>query len=470
MQDYLFLTADGIFGVALGASATFIAALVLFAAFLEKSGAGKVFIDLALALVGKTKSGPATVAIISSAFMGSISGSAAANVMTTGVFTIPLMRRVGYKSHVSGGIESVSSTGGQIMPPIMGAAAFVMAQYLGLPYSQVALAALLPALLYYLGVFVSVHIEASKTDMKKLDESEIPKLRNVLRTGWYNILPLLFLIYLMLVIGFSPILSAMYSILSILLISLFKGGIKETFKLIIDSLESGAKSMATVAAACGIAGILVGVFMLTGLAFRLSDILINLSSGNVILLLIFTMIASMILGMGVPATPAYIIIAVLAVPAGISLGVEPIAAHLFALYFAALANITPPIAIAAFAASSLTEDPPMKTAGAAFLIGISIYFSPFIVVFKPCLILQGTLFEIITAVIIGIIFVTSFNMSLKGWLFVKINWVFRVLLIVGSLLLLHQSIIINLVFGLLLLLLIVANYHKYRQQSLSENL
>src|SRR5699024_1442424 len=260
---------------------------------------------------------------------------------------------------------------------------------------------------------------------------EIPKLRNVLRTGWYNILPLLFLIYLMLVIGFSPILSAMYSILSILLISLFKGGIKETFKLIIDSLESGAKSMATVAAACGIAGILVGVFMLTGLAFRLSDILINLSSGNVILLLIFTMIASMILGMGVPATPAYIIIAVLAVPAGISLGVEPIAAHLFALYFAALANITPPIAIAAFA---------------AFVIGHSIYFSPFIVVFKPCLILQGTLFEIITAVIIGIIFVTSFNMSLKGWLFVKINWVFRVLLIVGSLLLLHQSIIINLVF------------------------
>src|SRR5699024_10423273 len=246
-------------------------------------------------------------------------------------------------------------------------------------------------------------------------------------------------------------------------------GIKETFKLIIDSLESGAKSMATVAAACGIAGILVGVFMLTGLAFRLSDILINLSSGNVILLLLFTMIASMILGMGVPATPAYIIIAVLAVPAGISLGVEPIAAHLFALYFAALANITPPIAIAAFAASSLTEDPPMKTAGAAFLIGISIYFIPFIFVFKPGLILQGTLFEIITAVIIGIIFVTSFNMSLKGWLFVKINWVFRVLLIVGSLLLLHQSIIINLVFGLLLLLLIVANYHKYRQQSLSEN-
>ena len=389
--------------------------------------------------------------------------------MTTGVFTIPLMRRVGYKSHVAGGIESVASTGGQIMPPIMGAAAFVMAQYLGLPYSQVALAALLPALLYYLGIFISVHIEASKTNMKKLNESEIPKVGNVLKTGWYNILPLLFLIFLMLVIGLSPVLSAMYSILSILLISFFKDGVKETYKLIIESLESGAKSMATVAAACGIAGILVGVFMLTGLAFRLSDILINLSSGSVILLLIFTMIASMILGMGVPATPAYIIIAVLAVPAAISLGVDPIAAHLFALYFAALANITPPIAIAAFAASSLTKDPPMKTAGAAFLIGISIYFIPFIFVFKPGLILQGSLIDTVIAMIIGIIFVVAFNMGVKGWLFVKINLVYRVLLLIATALLLHESLIINLAFGTLIILLIVVNFNKHKRQPLSEN-
>src|SRR5699024_9091712 len=296
--DYLFLTSDGLFGVALGTSATFIAALVLFAAFLEKSGAGKVFIDLALSLVGRTQSGPATVAIFSSSFMSSISGSAAANVMTTGVFTIPLMKRVGYKSHVAGAIESIASTGGQIMPTIMGAAAFVMAQYLGLPYEHIALAAIIPALLYYIGVFFSVNAEAGKQGLKRLDPSEIPKLLDVLRRGWITLVPLVILIYLLLVIQLSPILSAMYSIISILVLHLLQNGLKATWELLVSSLEAGSKAVTTVAVACGIAGILVGVFMLTGLSYRLSEVLINLSNDNLFLLLVLTMVASMVLGMG----------------------------------------------------------------------------------------------------------------------------------------------------------------------------
>jgi len=431
--DYLFLTSDGIFGVALGTSATFIAALVLFAAFLEKSGAGKVFIDLALSLVGRTQSGPATVAIFSSSLMGSISGSAAANVMTTGVFTIPLMRRVGYRSHVAGAIESVASTGGQIIPPIMGAAAFVMAQYLGVPYAQIALAAIIPALLYYLGIFFSVNAQAGKQGLKRLEHSEIPKLLDVLRRGWITLVPLVILIFLLLVIQLSPILSAMYSIISILILYLLQNGLKATWELLVSSLEAGSKAVTTVAVACGIAGILVGVFMLTGLSYRLSEILIDLSNDNLFLLLVLMMVASMILGMGVPATPAYIIIAVLAIPSAIQLGVTPIAAHMFALYYAALANITPPIAIAAFAASSITEDHPMKTAFTAFKVAIVVYLIPFLFVYNPALLLKGTQIEIIYMTVLAFIVIFALSSSFAGWLGEKISLLIRGLLIAGSL-------------------------------------
>src|SRR5699024_3290326 len=369
----------------------------------------------ALSLVGRTQSGPATVAIFSSSLMGSISGSAAANVMTTGVFTIPLMRRVVYRSHVAGAIESVASTGGQIIPPIMGAAAFVMAQYLGVPYAQIALATIIPALLYYLGIFFSVNAQAGKQGLKRLEHSEIPKLLDVLRRGWITLVPLVILIFLLLVIQLSPILSAMYSIISILILYLLQNGLKATWELLVSSLEAGSKAVTTVAVACGIAGILVGVFMLTGLSYRLSEILIDLSNDNLFLLLVLMMVASMILGMGVPATPAYIIIAVLAIPSAIQLGVTPIAAHMFALYYAALANITPPIAIAACAASSITEDHPMKTAFTAFKVAIVVYLIPFLFVYNPALLLKGTQIEIIYMTVLAFIVIFALSSSFAGW-------------------------------------------------------
>src|SRR5699024_9754724 len=282
---------------------------------------------------------------------------------------------------------------------------------------------------------------------------------DVLRRGWITLVPLVILIYLLLVIQLSPILSAMYSIISILVLHLLQNGLKATWELLVSSLEAGSKAVTTVAVACGIAGILVGVFMLTGLSYRLSEVLINLSNDNLFLLLVLTMVASMVLGMGVPATPAYIIIAVLAVPSAIKLGVTPISAHMFALYYAALANITPPIAIAAFAASSITNDHPMKTAFTAFKISIVMYVIPFLFVYNPALLLQGTQIEIIYITVSSLIVIFALSSSLTGWLGKRIPLLIRGLLIVGSLVgVIGESTIVKLLGITLIFVLIVYSY------------
>lgn len=443
--NYLFLTSDGIFGTALGVSATFIAALVLFAGFLSKSGAGQVFIDLALSLFGRTRGGPAIVAVVSSCFMGSISGSAAANVVTSGVFTIPLMKRVGYRSSFAAGVESVSSTGGMIMPPLMGAGAFLMAEYLGIPYAQVALAALVPALLYYISLIISIHLEAGRIGLKRLDSSEIPKFTDVLKEGWITLLPLLLLIYFLLIAKISPITSAMYAIGSILILSLLQKGPRFAWKVLIGGLEEGAKAMPTVATACATAGILVGVFMLTGLGFRLSSILIELSNGNLFALLFLTMIASIILGMGVPATPAYIIIAVLAIPSMIELGVLPMAAHMFAFYFGAMSNITPPVAVAAYAAAGLSGDSPIKVGIEAFRLGLIVFFIPFFFIYGPALLLQDSLSAILLAIPTALLGVFAFCVAIKGWLGRKLNPLIRLLLFIGGLALIKPGLYTDLI-------------------------
>jgi len=465
---YLFLTSDGIFGVALGTSATYIAALVLFAAFLDSSGAGALFINLAHGMFGRSKGGPATVAVVASGFIGSISGSAAGNVVTTGTFTIPLMRSVGYKSYFAGAVEAVASTGGMIMPPIMGAGAFLMADYLGVPYATIITAALVPALLYFASVLMLVRLQAEKMNLSVIADENIPRVAGVLRRGWHLLLPLIILIVLIMAVRMSPILAAMYSIASILTITLVTKGPVAAGKVLWSGLEKGSRAVVIVAIACAVAGILVGVFMLTGLGFRLSEIIVHLAGGQLFVLLLFTMIASLILGMGVPATPAYIIIAALAVPALVDLGVMPLSAHLFAFYFGVLSNITPPIAIAAFAAAGLTGDSPLKVGVTAARLGVVSYLVPFLFVYNPALLMQGPLPEALVAAVTALAGVGGFAAGYAGWLRGPLRpWV-RVVLIAGGLCMIVPGLISDAIGVITIAAVVVLRYGRERVETLGE--
>lgn len=349
--SHIFMTSDGIFGIPLGVSSTFVALFILFSAFLDVSGAGTFFISLANSLVGRFRGGPAKVAIIASSCFGTISGSAAANVVGTGTFTIPLMKSIGYRPHFAGAVEAVASTGGMIMPPIMGAGAFIMAEFLGISYFEVAAAAAIPAILYYVAIFTMVHLEAVKNELSGIPREKIPRLKLVLKEGWYLLFPLGVLIYLLGITRTSPMKAAFWSIFAFFCISFPFKNTRLTLGKLFSCLEKGAKNILPVASACACAGIIVGVLMLTGLALRFSTLLIEISRGSLPLLLALSMVASIILGMGLPATVCYILLAVLAAPAIIKLGVSPLAAHLFVFYFGCISNITPPVAMAAFAAS-----------------------------------------------------------------------------------------------------------------------
>ena len=441
MLDQLYLTTEGIFGIPLYVSATYVMLFILFGAFVEKSGAGQLFMDFALALAGGQSGGPAKVAVITSSLFGTVSGSAVANVMTTGTFTIPLMIRTGYRPAFSGAVEAVASTGGQLMPPIMGAAAFVMAEFLGVSYLTVAGFALLPAILYYVAVFMAVHFEAKRIGLVGLPKADLPRLKEVLIQRGHLFLPLVVIVTVLLA-GYSAAFSALCGIGSVIPTTWLRASTRRTFTFtaIIEALESGARNTLVVALACASAGIVIGTITLTGLGLDFTGVVLALSKNSLILALFLTMLAGILLGMGLPTTPAYIVQVALLVPALVKLGVQVEAAHLFVLYFAVLSAITPPVAMAVYAANGISRGKLMETSWAAVKLGLTGYIIPFMFVFAPSLLLMGDAPTVMLAVVSATIGVICLAGGLHEYFFFgPARWWERIMLIVAALVLIKPG-------------------------------
>ncbi|MDR3174912.1 MAG: TRAP transporter permease [Desulfovibrio sp.] len=404
---------EGILGTPIYVSSTFIFLFLLFAVFLKKSGIGDWMTGLAMGSFGGTAGGPAKAAVVASALQGTISGSSVANTVGTGSVTIPLMKSAGYRKDFAGAVEAAASTGGQIMPPVMGAAAFIMTEYIGCSYAAVVVAACIPALLYFVGIFTNVHFEALKHGLLGLPKSELPDWKALLRARWYMIAPIVAIV-VMLCAGYTPMRSALFGIFASIAVWLAdftraagKAKITTFLERIVLALEEGARSAVAVACACACAGIIVGVITLTGLGLKMAGGIVSLAGGSLLMTMFLTMLCSMLLGMGVPTTANYIIQATISAPAMIQLGVEPIAAHLFVFYFGIVADITPPVALAAFAGAGIAGGNPIKTGFEAFRLGFAAYLVPYIFVFNPELVLvrpEGTgmaLFVLLTLKAVG---------------------------------------------------------------------
>jgi len=429
---YLFLGTEGVFGTALNMSSTVIAIFIIFGSFLKYTGTGDFVTDFAIAAFGKVRGGPAKVAVVASTLFGSLSGSAVANVVATGSFTIPLMKRVGYEPRFAGAVEAVASSGGQIMPPVMGSTAFVIADILGMPYIQICLCALIPALLYYVAVFIQVDLRAVRLGLHGLPADELPPLGPILKKGWYSFLPIILLVVLL--NYWSPNKVGFWVIISSVVLSFFNKETRMTPKRFYAALADAGKGMMEVGASCAISGIVVGVFGLTGLGLKFSNLLVTLSHGNTLLLLIMTAIACIILGMGMSTLPVYLVLATLVAPALIKMGIVPIAAHLFIFYYGIIAAITPPVAIAAYAGASIAKEDPIKVGLTACRLGVGAYILPFIFVYGPALVLQGSGFEIAQTILTATLGIAALACSFEGHLYGigHIGPFSRILLVAGS--------------------------------------
>lgn len=465
ISDHIFFTTEGIWGIPAGVSATFIVMFIIFAAFLEQSKGGDFFIDLSLGLFGKARGGPAKAAIFASGFMGMLSGSAVANVVTTGSFTIPLMKRLGYNARFSGAVECVASSGGQLMPPIMGAAAFIIAEFLGMPYLEVAAAAAIPAFLYYFSAFSMVHFESLRIDLKGIPAEDIPNVRKTLVYGFQFLIPVAALVYLLMK-GNSPMRAGLWAILITIVVSFIRLETRMTPTRILSALESGAKGAVQVAIACATAGIIIGVLSLTGLGMRFNSIILFISQGSLILTLILTMFTSLLLGMGLPTVAAYIIQVSLTVPVLIqTFGVNPLAAHFFIFYFAIISAITPPVALAAYAAAGISGADPLKTAVTACRLGLAAFIVPYMFVFAPQLLLVGSTSEIVIAIFSSMVGVVALASSVVGWFIKRANAVDRVLLMVAALTLIKAGVTTDLIgLGILILVTLMQILLKERKK------
>ena len=434
--SHMYLTTEGLFGMPLGVSASFVFLFILFGAFLHSTGLGKFFIDLALAAAGRFVGGPAKVAVLASGFFGTISGSSVANTVSTGTFTIPLMKSVGYRSAFAGAVEAASSTGGQIMPPIMGAAAFIMAQFLGVGYIEIAKAALIPAVLYYLAVGFMVHMEAKRMGLKGIPKDRLPSAWPVLRQGGHLLVPIFVLIYL-LIRGYTPLKSAYYCILTTVVISLIANNVhtftrvrkeggsmfkallacnRQSGKDMLLAMENGGRLALGVAAACACTGFVIGVVTLTGVGLKLAGGILLLAKGSFALTLVFTMLASIVLGMGLPTTAKYIVLATIAAPAIENFGVPKLAAHLFIMYFGILADLTPPVALAAYAAAGIARSEPNATGFMAVKMALAGFLIPYIFCYSPALLMiDANAFQIMTIVLTAGIGIASLSFGSVGY-------------------------------------------------------
>ena len=446
LLDQLYLTADGIFGSTLGVSAGYVLIFVLFGSFMERTGTGQLFMDFALALTGRSAGGPGKCSVVSSSLFGTISGSAVANVMVDGPITIPLMKRSGFPPHFAAGVEAVASTGGQIMPPVMGAAAFVMAEFMGVSYFQVTLWALIPSLLYYLACFGAVHFEAKKRGLVGLPAADTPKLGAVLRERGHLFIPVLIILYGMFN-DYSAPLAALVGTLACFPVAMLRKSTRKELKLwgVWDALVDGAKNCLSVALACASAGIIIGVIALTGAGITFTQIVLHLAQNTLLLALVLTMIAGIVLGMGMPTTPAYIVMVSLLVPAIIKLGVIEPAAHMFAFYFAILSAITPPVALAVYAAAGLAKSDLWTTGWAAVKIGAAGFIVPFMFVYEPSLLMIGEWYDIASAAASASIGCILLAAGLQGYFVRHANLVERGLLILAALLLIKPGWVTDLI-------------------------
>lgn len=474
LMGQLYTTAEGIWGVPLGVSATFVFLFVLFGALLEKAGAGHFFIQMAYALLGHFRGGPAKAAVVASALTGVVSGSSVSNVVTTGTFTIPLMKRVGYPPEKAGAVEVASSSNGQLMPPVMGAAAFIMAEFLGIPYSDLILIALIPALLAYATLFITVHLEALQLGLKGVPRSELPPLVPILRSGFHYLLPLAYLLYALVALRLTPERAALNTIFFMLLLILLQEvwraqragaglgfGLIRGGRLILEGLEAGARGMVGIALATATAGVIVGIVTMTGIGFGLTDIVERLSGGNLILVLVLAQITSLLLGMGLPTTANYIVMASLVVPVVLQLSekagysVPPVAAHMFVFYFGIMADSTPPVALAAYAASAIARSDFWKTAVQGFIYELRTALLAYMFFFNPKLLLLGVngVLEGAWIVLSALLGMTAFSASLMGFLHKRATLLERAFLMAAALTLVVPGFLTDLV-GLALLLLV----------------
>lgn len=456
----LYLSQEGIFGPTLGASATFIAIFIMFGAIVKGTGTGQFIIDLAHAALGTVRGGPAKIAMFASAAMGTVSGSATANAVSTGMLTIPLMKRLGYRPQFAAAVEAVSSTGGQLMPPVMGSAAFLMAEYLQIPYREVAAAALIPALLFYAMLFVTIDLEAARLGLKGLPRDMLPRVRSVMISGGHLLVGPTALVFFLAVAKTSVLRAAFFGLAAAFLAGMIRKHTRLTLRGTIQVFREGALMTLQVAVACAAAGLIIGPIFLTGLGPRLADLLVAAAGNELIVLLVFAMIAAIILSMGLPSTAVYILVAILIAPAIIALGVEPISAHMFAYWFGTMANITPPVATAAFAAAAIAGSNPFSTGFTAIRIGLAGFILPFMFVFGTPLLLIGTTVEIVTVTTTALIGVSALAAALVGYLRGPMNMVERFILGFGALSMVYSSILTD-ILGITLIVGVIA-FHILR--------
>lgn len=442
LVSHLYYNTEGIMGTPIGASATFIFLFIFFGALLDKTGIGQFFIDICNAIAGSYDGGPAKVAVLTSAMFGTVSGSSVSNTVGTGSFTIPMMKSLGYRPEFAGAVEASASTGGQLMPPIMGAASFLMAESLGIPYKEVAKAAIIPAILYFTGIFIMVHLEAKKTGLKGLSRDSLPKIGELLMKKGYLVIPLATIIYFF-VLGKTAIYAGLMGIIAAGLVAIINSIVdiilkrerSFTFNDLIDVFVNGARNIISVAVACAMAGIIIGVITLTGLGLKIGAGLISISGGISILLLMLTMISSIILGMGVPTTANYLITSTIAAGAIIGLGFEPLAAHMFVFYFGIIADVTPPVALAAMAGAAIAKSDPLKTGFEATKLSIGAFIIPYMFIFNPQILMINTTFvEVIPILITSLIGMFGVSAGLDGYVFRKCNFIERILFIAAGLL------------------------------------
>ncbi|HLR80953.1 MAG TPA: TRAP transporter permease [Bacillota bacterium] len=463
---YMYLTTEGIYGTAIGVSATYIFLFILFGAFLSRTGMGQLFNDAALAIAGHTSGGPAKVSVISSGLLGSINGSAIANVVTTGAFTIPLMRRTGYSRNFSGAVEASASVGGQILPPVMGATAFIMAETLGMPYIDIAIAAIIPGFLYYLGVITVVHLRAKKRGLRGMSRAELPSIKIVMKERGHLLIPLLILIY-MLFAGFTPIYAAVWAIIATVVVSMVRATTRMTIKGIFQALEEGTRSALGVAMACAMVGIIVGVASLTGFGLKMTSAILILGNDMLFLTLFFTMVASLILGMGLPSIPTYIITSSMAAPALMQFGIEPFVSHMFVFYFGILANLTPPIALAAFAGAGISGGDPNRTGFISLKLAAAGILVPYVFAYSPELLMQNaTAGEIVWAALTATIGVIALGIALEGYLLTSLHPLLRVVALAGAVTLVVPSLLTDAIGFSLLLILLIAQFVQRKRTAI----
>ncbi|TQR62251.1 TRAP transporter permease [Acinetobacter sp. RF14B] len=474
----MYLKTEGLYSSAIGASVTFIFLFILFGAFLAKSGMGKLFNDLAMALAGHKQGGPAKVAVISSGFMGSINGTAVANVVGTGSFTIPLMKKIGYHKNFAGAVEASASVGGQILPPVMGASAFIMAETTGVSYGTIALAAVLPALLYYLGVMAQVHFRAGRDNLKGVPKADLPRVKEVLKERGHLLLPIVALVFFL----FQSIpvsYAAVYTILLTIVVAAFRKSTRMGPKEILEALADGAKQSLSVMAACAVVGIIIGVVSLTSFGSVMTSSIMSIGAGSLFLTLFFTMIASMILGMGLPSIPAYIITATMAAPALANFDIPILVAHMFVFYFGLFANITPPVALAAFAGAGIAGGDPMRTGFLALRLSLAGFIVPFLFVYNPAMLMIDTtniavnakefalpawnvILSITVSSIVGIL---ALGAAVEGYFKTALSWFWRIFLGVGALMMIVPETMTDIIGTFMVIIAIGFNIVQARKEN-----